>query len=117
MVLEKLWPTLRQDAQQNIAKQVAQLIQELQSTPVSNFPLGPVGGNDGRPWIGPYFAVYGAGPFPTLSDMEDWYNHKLDVCIQLGYAPKDTARFHFTKTALTEQMWNIMYGLTTGVLL
>lgn len=103
VVLEKLWPTLEHDAQKNIAKQVAQLIQELQSTSVSNYGLGPVGGSDGEPWNGPFFTHYGAGPFLTLSDMEDWYNHKLDVCIQLGRLPDDTPRFHFNTVALTHQ--------------
>lgn len=103
VLLEKLWPTLEQDAQKNIAKQVAQLIQELQSTSVSEFGLGPVGGNDGEPWIGPYFTLYGAGPFSTLSDMEAWYNHKLDVCIRLRRLPEDTPRFRFDAVALTHQ--------------
>ncbi|KFH41437.1 hypothetical protein ACRE_078620 [Hapsidospora chrysogenum ATCC 11550] len=103
VVLEKLWPTLDQDAQKNIAKQVAQLIQELQSTSVSKYGLGPVGGSDGEPWNGPFFTHYGAGPFSTLSDMEDWYNHKLDVSIRLRRLPEDTPRFRFDAVALTHQ--------------
>jgi hypothetical protein len=101
--LEKLWPTLEQDAQKGVAKQVAHLIQELQSTPVCQSDLGPVGGSDGEPWHGPFFTHYGTGPFQTLSGMEDWYNHKLDVCIRIGDLPNDEPRFHFDAVALTHQ--------------
>ncbi|KAM0233523.1 hypothetical protein ACHAP5_010398 [Fusarium lateritium] len=101
--VEKLWPTLEQDAQKNIAKQVAHLIQELQSTPIDQSDLGPVGGSDGQPWHGPFFTHYGTGPFRTLSDMENWYNHKLDVCIRLGCLPQNEPRFQFDAVALTHQ--------------
>jgi serine/threonine protein kinase len=103
--LEKLWPTLEQDAQKSIVKQVAHLIQELQSTPLCQSDVGPVDGSDGEPWHGPFFTHYhyGTGPFQTLSDMKDWYNHKLDVCIRLGDLPKNEPQFHFDAVALTHQ--------------
>ncbi|KAM0208278.1 hypothetical protein ACHAQD_011700 [Fusarium lateritium] len=117
--LEKLWPTLNKDAQKAITKQVAQLIQDLQSTPVYRSDLGPVGGSDGMPWHGPFFTHYGTGPFRTLSDMEDWYNHKLDVCIRLGCLPQNEPRFQFDAVALTHQdvaPRNIMIEKGTGQL-
>ncbi|KAH6985449.1 hypothetical protein EDB80DRAFT_549295, partial [Ilyonectria destructans] len=40
-------------------------------------------------------------PFATVSDMQDWYTHKLDVCIRLRRLPPDTPRFQFDKLALT----------------
>lgn len=41
--------TLKKDSQQAITKQVAQLIQDLQLTPVSQSNLGPVVGRDDEP--------------------------------------------------------------------
>lgn len=42
-------PTLNKDFKQAITKQVAQLIQDLQSTPVSQSNLGLVVGRDDEP--------------------------------------------------------------------
>lgn len=56
-----------------------------------------------NPDMGRFFTHYGAGPSPTLSDMEDWHNHKLDVCVNLRRVPPDTPRFQFDRLALTHQ--------------
>lgn len=75
-------------------------------------PPGPVGGTDGCKFKGPWFTGDGAGPFSTLKDLEDWYSHKIDVCLQLNQLPWYMhrlqgsllgLRFRFQTAVLTHQ--------------
>ncbi|KAJ3529565.1 hypothetical protein NM208_g8764 [Fusarium decemcellulare] len=102
-VLDKLWPSLDAEARQDMAKRTIALIEKLQSTSVGALPPGPVGGSQGEPWEGPFFTQYGTGPFASMLEMQDWYNHKLDVCIQLTRISPDSPRFEFDQLALTHQ--------------
>ncbi|KAF0317363.1 C6 zinc finger domain protein [Colletotrichum asianum] len=101
--LEKAWPDLDTDTRDTVAVKVAEMIDRMQSLKISDMPPGPVDHGGDEPWRGPYFTEYGTGPFPTLQDMEDWYNHKLDVCIRLKRTSNETQRFSFTDVVLTHQ--------------
>ncbi|KAG8739398.1 hypothetical protein FRC10_005664 [Ceratobasidium sp. 414] len=48
---------------------------------------------DGGECDGYLFPIIGAGPFTSYDDLTTWYNHKLDVCQQLGQAPPNAPRF------------------------
>ncbi|KAF4906524.1 hypothetical protein CGCF415_v007973 [Colletotrichum fructicola] len=101
--LEKAWPELNTDTRESVALKVAEIIDRMQSLKISDMPPGPVDYEGDELWRGPYFTAYGIGPFPTLQDMEDWYNHKLDVCIRLKRTSNGTKRFSFTDVVLTHQ--------------
>ncbi|EQB49821.1 hypothetical protein CGLO_10796 [Colletotrichum gloeosporioides Cg-14] len=101
--LEKAWPDLDTDTRESVAVKVAEMIDRMQSLKISDMPPGPVDHGGDEPWRGPYFTEYGTGPFPTVQDMEDWYNHKLDVCIRLKRTSNETQRFSFTDVVLTHQ--------------
>ncbi|EAU36807.1 predicted protein [Aspergillus terreus NIH2624] len=94
--LDECWDCLSRDTRGNIAVQVAEMIQEMQSLELS--PPGPIGGG---PCRGRFFTDYSAGPFMDSADMEAWFNHKLDICKSIGQAPKDIPPLHFTKFVLT----------------
>ncbi|KAK6079037.1 C6 zinc finger domain protein [Seiridium cupressi] len=99
--LEKAWDQLDAVARSNVAVQVAELTQQMQTHSITDMPPGPVGGSEGEPWNGPWFTDYGAGPFETLQEMEDWYNHKIDVCLRLHQTSPDIPRFQFDDLVLT----------------
>ncbi|KAI1876815.1 uncharacterized protein JN550_000887 [Neoarthrinium moseri] len=101
--LHKLWPSMDEDARKEIVNQVAGIVTHLQSIPVDGLPPGPVREMSLEPWIGPWFSEYGAGPFSNIEDMEDWYNHKIDVCLRFNQAPPDIPRFDFERLVLTHQ--------------
>jgi hypothetical protein len=44
---------------------------------------GPVGGGISE---GSFFTEYGAGPFRSRTDIEDWFNNRLLVCHDFGHA-------------------------------
>ncbi|GES61300.1 aminoglycoside phosphotransferase [Aspergillus terreus] len=94
--LDECWDSLSRDTQGNIAVQVAEMIQEMQS--FEFLPPGPIGGG---PCRGRFFTDYSAGPFIDSAEMEAWFNHKLDICKSVRQAPKDIPEFHFTKFVLT----------------
>ncbi|KAK3943427.1 kinase-like domain protein [Diplogelasinospora grovesii] len=55
---------------------------------------------------GPWFTDNGAGPFATLQDLEDWCNHKIDICIKFNQLPwhaRYLKRFRFNKLVLAHQ--------------
>jgi aminoglycoside phosphotransferase (APT) family kinase protein len=100
--VEECWDSLDLSQRQSVAGQVATMINTMQSTPLE-LPPGPIGGTRGQKFEGPLFIDDGAGPFTTLQDLEDWYNHKIDVCVQFKQAPRRTPRFRFRKVVLTHQ--------------
>ncbi|CAJ2502758.1 Uu.00g101520.m01.CDS01 [Anthostomella pinea] len=91
------------DMRDEVVTQVAKWIDDMQSKPFNKIQPGPVGGTGDSPWDGPWFTDYGAGPFANLEEMEDWYNHKLDVCHRLRQAFEDIPRFQFEDLVLTHQ--------------
>jgi thiamine kinase-like enzyme len=53
--------------------------------------------------VGPWFTEDGVGPFALLQDLEDWCNHKIDVCIQFKQLEQHAPRFKFRSLVLTHQ--------------
>ena len=98
--LDKCWNDLPPDSQTRIAMQIADMINEMQSINISR--PGPFGCEQ-FPWRGRFFTDYSAGPFKGVSEMEDWFNHKLEICQHYGHASKDTPRFQFDTFVLTHQ--------------
>lgn len=101
--LEAIWPDLGEETRKTVVQTVAGLITKMQSMSFDEMGPGPVGNSDDKPWDGPYFTGYGAGPFETTEEMEDWFNHKIDVCEKYRQAPPDLQRFDFDRIVLTHQ--------------
>jgi aminoglycoside phosphotransferase (APT) family kinase protein len=95
------WKALNKRTRNKVASQVASMIEQMQSITLNHMPPGPIGG--GAPFRGAWFSDYGAGPFDTLQELEDWLNHKLDICLRFKQAPEDTPRFEFKDIVLTHQ--------------
>ncbi|KAJ5615021.1 Aminoglycoside phosphotransferase [Penicillium hordei] len=94
--LNECWNGISRDTQGKIATQIAEMIQELQS--IELLQPGPA---SEQPCRGPFFTDYSAGPFKDTTEMEAWFNHKLDICKSVHQAPIDIPPFHFTKFVLT----------------
>lgn len=102
--VEACWGSLDSSQQQSVAAQVAKAIEMLQSKPLQ-LPPGPVGPRNDEKFEGPWFTDYGAGPFRTLKDLENWFNHKIDVCLKFNQISKEAARlrFKFPEMVFTHQ--------------
>lgn len=100
--VEECWDALDQDKRESVARQVAGMIETMQSKSLNERPPGPIGNGTAK-FEGPWFTDYGAGPFATLQELEDWCNHKIDVCIRFQQLPLDTPRFQFHDMVLTHQ--------------
>ncbi|KAH7342976.1 kinase-like domain-containing protein [Rhexocercosporidium sp. MPI-PUGE-AT-0058] len=100
--VEECWDSLDVIQRESVASQVAAIINRMQST-ILKVPPGPIGCTGGRKFEGPWFTLYGAGPFATLQELEDWCNHKIDVCIKFKQLPRWSPRFRFRKLVLTHQ--------------
>jgi hypothetical protein len=98
--VDECWVSLDLSQRQSVASQVATIIETMQSTTLK-LPPGPVGGTRGQKFEGPWFTDYGAGPFATLQDLEDWCNHKIDVCIRFKQLQQSAPRFRFQRLVLT----------------
>ncbi|CAI7585941.1 unnamed protein product [Penicillium palitans] len=96
--LDKCWTNLPYDNQRQIAMQIADMIKEMQSVVISQ--PGPLGGG---PFRGRFFTDYSAGPFKDSAEVQDWFNHKLDICKQMNQCPKDIPPFQFGTFVLTHQ--------------
>lgn len=92
------WKSLPTHQKENVVHQIAMIINQLQSTVVET--AGPIGGG---PCRGVLFTDYGAGPFDSGSEMEAWFNHKLEICKHYKHAPQDTPPFKFTSFVLVHQ--------------
>ncbi|KAM7198707.1 hypothetical protein V8F20_006022 [Naviculisporaceae sp. PSN 640] len=121
--VEQIWDTADLPTRESITKQVADMINKMQSTPLGGvLPPGPISVTNTntdtdtptrsasqdqgqRKWTGPWFTDYGAGPFATLKDLEAWLNHKIDVCIKVEELPPDWPRFNLKESdvVLTHQ--------------
>ncbi|OHE99316.1 hypothetical protein CORC01_05357 [Colletotrichum orchidophilum] len=105
ILLEKSWAGISQEQRESAATKVADLMNRMQSINLNDLAPGPVGYDmeADEPWPRPYFTDYGTGPFPTLGDMEDWYNHKLDVCVHWKQGSDSVPRFEFKDLVTTHQ--------------
>ncbi len=100
--IDECWDSLDLSQRQSVASQVATMIDTMQSTTLK-LPPGPIKRMGGQKFEGPWFTDYGAGPFATLQDLEDWCNHKIDVCIRFKQLPRRAPRFRFRRLVLTHQ--------------
>jgi hypothetical protein len=100
--VEECWDSLDSSQRQSVTSQVSAIINKMQSTPLKKSP-GPIGRIQDQKFKGPWFTDNGAGPFATLQDLEDWCNHKIDICIQFQQASPHTPRFRFQGVVLTHQ--------------
>ncbi|KOS41882.1 hypothetical protein ACN38_g7273 [Penicillium nordicum] len=71
--LDKCWTNLPYDNQKKIAMQIADMIKEI------------------------------AGPFKDSAEVQDWFNHKLNICKHVTQCPKDIPPFQFSTFVLTHQ--------------
>lgn len=92
------WKHLTKHQKDNVICQTAEIIGQLQSIPIP--AAGPLGGG---PCRGKFFTDYGAGPFNSGSEMEAWFNHKLEICKHYNHAPQDIPQFDFQKFVLVHQ--------------
>jgi aminoglycoside phosphotransferase (APT) family kinase protein len=100
--VEECWDILQSSEREAVADQVAAMIEKMQLTPLGT-PPGPLGDTEGRKFEGPWFTDYGAGPFVSLQALEDWCNHKIDICIHFKQLSQDAPRFKFHQVVLTHQ--------------
>ncbi|GLA47077.1 hypothetical protein AnigIFM63604_000941 [Aspergillus niger] len=98
--LDSCWDELSTDQKLDIANQTAQMVVKMQAIELSVPKAGPIGGG---PCCGRWFSHYSAGPFETTSEMEDWFNHKLEICKAWRKAPQDIPAFKFTELVITHQ--------------
>ncbi|KAG5748770.1 hypothetical protein H9Q70_008586 [Fusarium xylarioides] len=101
--IDKNWESYDAITKAAIADQVSDAIEKMQSTTLNDMPVGPIGRSQDAKFHGPWFTDYGAGPFDTLGELEDWCNHKIDVCVMVKQLPPDTTRFKFQDIVLTHQ--------------
>lgn len=79
--LSKCWESLLPDEREQIVYQVIDMIRQLQSLYI---PLpGPI---DGGPSHGKWSSIYGAGPFTSISDFEDYCDGRLEITRRTGNA-------------------------------
>jgi hypothetical protein len=100
--LEERWNSLDMSARQSVYDQVASMMETMQSQPLE-LPPGPIGANRDSNFQGPWFTEHGAGPFATLKELEDWCNHKIDVCIVVKQLQSKVKRFKFSELVFTHQ--------------
>ncbi|KAF5538897.1 kinase-like (PK-like) [Fusarium phyllophilum] len=101
--IDKTWQSLDTARKETVAQQVADTIEKMQSTVLNHMPVGPIGRSQDAKCQGPWFTDYGAGPFDTLGELEDWCNHKIDVGIMVKHLKPETRRFEFKDIVMTHQ--------------
>lgn len=80
-LVSDIWNDLDSEGRCDILRQLCEYIRELQALKMDR--PGPVGGGISE---GSFFTDYGAGPFESRRDMEDWFNDRLLVCHDFGHA-------------------------------
>ncbi|KFZ01594.1 hypothetical protein V500_00690 [Pseudogymnoascus sp. VKM F-4518 (FW-2643)] len=78
-LVSDVWPGLSSERRLSIHQQVYEMIRELQRTRLA--VPGPIGGGVSN---GTYFTDYGAGPFLSREELEEWFNERLLVCQEFG---------------------------------
>lgn len=89
-LLHEVWDTSDAAGQQTLLQQLHGYMQQLHSLEFDT--PGPLGGGKSE---GMFFIDYGAGPFKSTSDLEDFYNFQLATCHNFGHA-KDLLPGHFS---------------------
>lgn len=89
--LDSCWARLDEAARADVADHVAGMIKQMGNV-VLSIPR-PIGGSPRCEGV--WFSDYGVSSFQTIEDMEDWFNHKLDICEKYKQALPDTPRFKF----------------------
>ncbi|OBT82739.1 hypothetical protein VE02_09351 [Pseudogymnoascus sp. 03VT05] len=85
------WESLDAAKREDVAAQVAAMITEMERITLS------------VPGRGIWFSDYGTENFQTIEDMENWFNHKLDICNTYRQSLPNTPRFKFQTLVLTHQ--------------
>ncbi|KAB5530397.1 hypothetical protein GE09DRAFT_1147837 [Coniochaeta sp. 2T2.1] len=67
--VEESWHSLEQDAREAATRQVADMIETMQSHRLNDLPPGPIGSPTEK-CQGPWFTDYGAGPFATVQELK-----------------------------------------------
>lgn len=78
-LISDVWPGLSSERRLSIHQQIYEMIRQLQRTRLA--APGPIGGGVSN---GTYFTDYGAGPFLSREELEEWYNDRLLVCHEFG---------------------------------
>lgn len=89
-LLADIWDDLDSQGRGRILDQLYGYIRELQALKMDR--PGPVGGGISE---GSFFTAYGAGPFKSRRDIEEWFNDRLLVCHDFGHTT-DTPPGWFT---------------------
>lgn len=93
------WLFFPQREQANIARQIAEAIQKMQSVSIKS--PGPIGGG---PYRGTFFSKPGVAAFASLSEMESWFEQKLAMSKRLHQCPQDLPpMFRFNEFVLVHQ--------------
>lgn len=92
------WKRLTSEQKKDVVRQTADIMKQLQATVLED--AGPLGGGYCR---GRFFTDYSAGPFNTALEMQNWFNHKLDICQHYKKGPADIPRFKFREYVLVHQ--------------
>ncbi|KAJ5088804.1 Aminoglycoside phosphotransferase [Penicillium angulare] len=99
--LDSCWNDLPMDTKEDIARQTAEMIKEMQSI---EFPqCGPIGGRPFQLESLKGCPDYSYGPISGNSEFETCFNHNLDVCKRLNKVPQDATPFDFKKFVITHQ--------------
>ncbi|KEY74680.1 hypothetical protein S7711_05433 [Stachybotrys chartarum IBT 7711] len=101
--VEDAFACLDRPSKESMVAQVADVIEKMQALTINHLPPGPIGRDLDEKFQGPWFTEDGAGPFPTLQALEDWLNHKIDVCDMVYQLPPGTPKFQFQDMVLTHQ--------------
>jgi len=80
-LVSDIWGELDLKSRRSILLQLYEYIHELHTLKMDS--PGPVGGGISE---GSFFTDYGAGPFKSRKDMEDWFNNRLLVCHDFNHA-------------------------------
>ncbi|KAG9230736.1 hypothetical protein BJ875DRAFT_519086 [Amylocarpus encephaloides] len=78
-LVSDVWPGLSSERRLSIHQQIYEMIRELQHTKLA--VPGPISGGVSN---GTYFTDYGAGPFLSREELEEWFNERLLVCQEFG---------------------------------
>lgn len=96
--LSKCWEKLLPSEREDVIHQVVDMIRELQSL---HLPLvGPIGGGPSR---GKWFSIYGSGPFPGVSDLQEYCNGRLEMAKTTGNTPTSTPPSKLSNVVMIHQ--------------
>lgn len=100
--VDECWNSLALDQQESVVSQIAAIIESMQSKTLK-LPTRPIGKVENEKFQGPWFTHYGAGTFATIQDLENWYSHKIDICLKFKKLSRRVPRFRFRRLVFTNQ--------------